>query len=458
MLSRLRHGFLFEGSRTLQEICPEAAGEKNVNITKSIGVGKYGTIYLGELKENSTKEDVGKHLSTDAASTFSSQFTSVNSDDKERKTEELKSESLKSKGKKGKIGRTLSRKSLFSRSSKKDQINKELVAVKKIRIGKPGSRTDPEAIKEEIDILRDLQDCPFIVKYHHAFTNYFPHQEVCIVLEYVPLGDCRKLLQVPMSRLQFRSFAASVLLSLRYMHRLGYVHRDIKPENFLLVDRMIQGYDSEYTLVKLCDFGATEKLGEHERMRPWYGTLQYLSPEFFAYSQSTDLDEDEWTELNNPDFLRPLCTEKMDSWGLGLMLLEVFASVDAGHDMTGSTMKDILASLFRCKGKESAGNLIFFRKEKKKSDDALQSKSDDNNLTFSQSQPDRLYSAQHLERGFFKPHKDILKKKNAVVLDFISKCLILNPKKRLSVEELCKHKLVADIIEKVSFEMESLEV
>jgi protein kinase D len=61
-----------------------------------------------------------------------------------------------------------------------------------------------------------------------------------------------------------------ILQSLHYLHSQNIVHCDLKPENILLVN------DSDFSQVKLCDFGFARIIGERSFRRSVVGTPAYL--------------------------------------------------------------------------------------------------------------------------------------------------------------------------------------
>ena len=65
-------------------------------------------------------------------------------------------------------------------------------------------------------------------------------------------------------------YAASIILALEYLHKLGVVYRDLKPENILM---------SEDGYVKLTDFGLAKFLQPNALTYSFVGTPEYLAPE-----------------------------------------------------------------------------------------------------------------------------------------------------------------------------------
>ena len=97
--------------------------------------------------------------------------------------------------------------------------------------------------------ILSLSSHPYIVPLYYAIPS---RHHLYLVLEYMRGGDLADLLlssPQSVSRAFIRSVLAEVLLSLDYLHELGYVHRDVKPENI-----MLDGTGH----VKLTDFGLSK--------------------------------------------------------------------------------------------------------------------------------------------------------------------------------------------------------
>jgi len=133
---------------------------------------------------------------------------------------------------------------------------------------------------------------PFIIKLFYSFQT---EENLFLVMEYSPGGDCLSLLEKVGYLEEFvaKSFIAEMVLALEYLHNNGVVHRDLKPDNMLI------GSDGH---IKLTDFGlsvfgikesleqqsdrnyvlptVTEgKLTRREKSYSCVGTPDYLAPE-----------------------------------------------------------------------------------------------------------------------------------------------------------------------------------
>jgi len=127
------------------------------------------------------------------------------------------------------------------------------------------------AVMLERDIMRDFND-PYIVTLFFSFSTKL---HLCMVMEYLPGGDCCSLIQSvgffdePVARF----FGAEALLGLEYLHSRGVVHRDIKPQNMLIT---ATGH------IKLADFGLSAVDALTHKNHSAKGTPEYLAPEILT--------------------------------------------------------------------------------------------------------------------------------------------------------------------------------
>ncbi|XP_073424218.1 microtubule-associated serine/threonine-protein kinase 3-like [Dendrobates tinctorius] len=110
---------------------------------------------------------------------------------------------------------------------------------------------------ERAFLERDISafaDCPFVAS---MFCSFPTKLHLCMVMEYVPGGDCDALINYigPLPVSLARMYIAETVLAVEYLHSYGVVHRDLKPENLLITST---GH------IKVTDFGLS-KLG---LMRP----------------------------------------------------------------------------------------------------------------------------------------------------------------------------------------------
>lgn len=170
----------------------------------------------------------------------------------------------------------------------RDRSNDEPVIVKRIR-GELVS--DPEQVARfvrEGEALRQLNH-PNIVRMLDAFEHEGQH---CIVMEYVPGGSLRDLLDAEAGELLTLDRALEIALELAdalgRAHHLGIVHRDLKPENVLLA--------ADGT-PRLTDFGVArlERDDSHlTRTGAFLGSPAYMSPEALR-GETLDGRSDIWS-------------------------------------------------------------------------------------------------------------------------------------------------------------------
>eukprot|EP00927_Polykrikos_kofoidii_P062412 TRINITY_DN57226_c0_g1_i1.p1 TRINITY_DN57226_c0_g1~~TRINITY_DN57226_c0_g1_i1.p1 ORF type:complete len:567 (-),score=67.03 TRINITY_DN57226_c0_g1_i1:95-1795(-) len=161
-----------------------------------------------------------------------------------------------------------------------------------------------EMLKKEIHLLCSL-DHPHIVKIFE-YAEDSGRQELVLILEYLPGGDCLTLLRefgFNLTEQVVARFIRHVLLALSYCHAQAVIHRDVKPEHMMLT-----GIDSAWQRAdcKLIDFGLASRF---DRSLPkLLGTPSYLAPEVVGLRR----------ELFT-------YTPKCDVWAVGVSAVELIA-------------------------------------------------------------------------------------------------------------------------------------
>ena len=127
-------------------------------------------------------------------------------------------------------------------------------------------------IFQEVFIMKKLQHRN-VIRLLEVFES---SRSVMIVLEYAGGGD---LLQIIKSRgklqeIEGKGIFYQIIEAVKACHAMGVIHRDIKLDNILL--------NSDFTEIKLCDFGVSRFAKAGERVNEQCGTPAYLAPEIIA--------------------------------------------------------------------------------------------------------------------------------------------------------------------------------
>jgi cyclin-dependent kinase 2 len=257
-----------------------------------------------------------------------------------------------------------------------DLESRSIVALKKLQI------RDAEggycySLLREVSLLRQLSH-PNIVK----IKDFFSDQESdYIALEYLNT-DLRNFMTSVPTRLPetaIRFYTHQILTGLEFCHRQNIIHRDLKPQNLLLNSQE----------VKIADFGLSKLAGEvQDPSTPVVQTLWYRAPEVL---------------------LGDLGTEKIDLWSLGCIFCEM---IEGKPLFCGSNAVDQLWKIFRVLGtpeesdwpgvSELRGFHCFPKFERKSVKACFPQLSNDG-------------------------------------VDFLSKLLVMDPKKRISAQQAKNH-------------------
>ena len=188
-----------------------------------------------------------------------------------------------------------------------------------------------------------------------------------------------------------------VLRATKYYHSAKVLHRDLKPRNILI---------STKCDVTICDFGLARLILENQEakevdsMTDYVATRWYRAPELLLGNEKYD--------------------EKIDVWSIGCILAEMFLRKPF---LMGSDWKNQLYLIVELLGKQNDNDLSFIENVKAK--DFLLSL--------------ETYSEENIE-SIFKDVEMSLESK-----DLITKMLIFNPHKRISVNDALAHPFLSEL-------------
>lgn len=165
----------------------------------------------------------------------------------------------------------------------------QLVAIKKIKVG-----ADAKQFGISFDSLREIRflqelDHPNIIKLHAVFST--KSQNLNLVLEHLPQGDLEKLIKdkphIPYTPADIKAWMLMLMRATWFCHANYVLHRDIKPNNLLIAA------NGE---IKLADFGLARSMPD-----PGVGmtyntiTIWYRPPELFFQARHYGGKVDVWS-------------------------------------------------------------------------------------------------------------------------------------------------------------------
>lgn len=154
--------------------------------------------------------------------------------------------------------------------------------------------------REEVKLLKELQDSPYILKFVKEFLFYDDkgiHRKA-ITTEYCDNGDLQNILESGtfVSQTLKRQWLLELSQGIEYIHSKDIVHRDIKPQN-ILVDYYNRLRIADVGLAVHCRSGIKQNLFRNKGSRfasyvsELAGTQPYMAPEVFNehYNDTSDV-------------------------------------------------------------------------------------------------------------------------------------------------------------------------
>lgn len=171
--------------------------------------------------------------------------------------------------------------SVVIEATKKD--TSESYAVKVVTKSKL-TKEDEVALKDEIDVLRELEHNHIIRLYDVFEENSYWY----LITEQMKGGELfdRIVQKSYYNEKEARDVCKILFDSIGYCHERSIAHRDLKPENLLLLS------DDDDSMVKIADFGFAKKCPTANCLRTQCGTPGYVAPEILeglAYDTKSDM-------------------------------------------------------------------------------------------------------------------------------------------------------------------------
>ena len=287
----------------------------------------------------------------------------------------------------------------------KNKTTRDIVVLKEIRQKKTEDAPSKEVLREILIMMNFTH--PHIVKYNSVFVHKC---QVVIEMEFciTSLSNVIKKISKPFYVAQIKKIIRSIALGIKFLHDHDIIHRDIKPGNIFI---------DENCVVKIGDFGSArispqqkkenkenkeneleekkksqqskDKKEQKEKrpLTPGIGTKWYKAPEIIFGNKHYD--------------------KSVDIWSFGCLMAEMFLLEPL---FPGSTDFEMINLIF---------SFIGFSKE------------DESVL-----KPQLHINIRERPKKAFENTFDIADKDS---IDLMSKMLVANPNKRITVEEILKH-------------------
>ncbi|CAL1597429.1 unnamed protein product [Knipowitschia caucasica] len=292
------------------------------------------------------------------------------------------------------------------------------VAVKIIRNNELMQKTG----LKELEFLKKLNDADPDDKFHclRLFRHFYHKQHLCLVFE--PLSmNLREVLKkygkdVGLHIKAVRSYSQQLFLALKLLKRCNILHADIKPDNILV--------NESKTILKLCDFGSASHVADND-ITPYLVSRFYRAPEIV---------------IGKPyDY-------GIDMWSVGCTLYELYTGKIL---LPGSSNNHMLKLAMDLKGK-MPNKMI--RKG------LFKDQHFDQNLNFLYIEVDKVTEREKVTvMSTLNPTKDLLsdmvggqrlpedqRKKVMQLKDLLDQTLMLDPAKRISINQALQHPFIQE--------------
>uniref|UniRef100_A0A8C6M2H2 Serine/threonine-protein kinase PRP4 homolog n=1 Tax=Nothobranchius furzeri TaxID=105023 RepID=A0A8C6M2H2_NOTFU len=265
------------------------------------------------------------------------------------------------------------------------------VAVKIIRNNELMQKTG----LKELEFLRKLNDADPDDKFHclRLFRHFYHKQHLCLVFE--PLSmNLREVLKkygkdVGLHIKAVRSYSQQLFLALKLLKRCNILHADIKPDNILV--------NESKTILKLCDFGSASHVADND-ITPYLVSRFYRAPEII---------------------IGKLYDYGIDMWSVGCTLYELYTGKIL---LPGSSNNHMLKLAMDLKGKMPNKEKVTVMSTINPTKDLLS----------------ELIGGQRLPED--------QRKKVMQLKDLLEGTLMLDPAKRISINQALQHPFIQEKI------------
>lgn len=268
----------------------------------------------------------------------------------------------------------------------------ELVAIKRFKESDEDELVRKTTLRE-VKILRLLKEETHVVHLLEAFRR---KGKLYLVFEYVGCNLLDVLEKHPqgLDMEEVKRMIFTLLLGVRACHINSVIHRDIKPENLLM---------HPDSTMRLCDFGFARIYNTSmDDLTDYVATRWYRSPELLLGTTNYGLPS--------------------DMWAVGCIMAEM---VDGQALFPGESELDQIFMIQKLLGNFTPQQVDVFRKNKRFAGETLR------DVSKTESTLDRKYG----------------RKANKPALHFLKSLLVIDPEKRLTVDEAIHHPFFEGMIE-----------
>lgn len=272
-----------------------------------------------------------------------------------------------------------------------DRLTKRRVALKKV-VKAFYNQTDAQRTYREIVILDELKQHSNIVKLINVIKAE-NNMDIYLVFEFMK-SDLNKVIRSKLLKnIHIKYIVYQMVKALLFIHSAGIVHRDLKPANILI---------NKDCLIKIADFGMARSIsnrcgGEFRQMTEDIATRWYKAPEI---------------TLGNTNY-----GYSVDVWSLGCIVAEL---VNYQPLFMGKSAFNQIEIILNTIGKPDKADI-----------------SDIGNK-YTQN----IINCMDIRKG--RPFESYINSSDKQLIDFIRQCLMINPTKRMTVEEALQHPYLSE--------------